>query len=174
MTKYLIGALLGGVLGYFVIYRIIGCSTGSCSITSNPYLATIFGVIFGVLLVGIIVPTPKTVGPIDNNNGTVIEYRKITPEEAKARMDSGDEVIVVDVRTEAEFKSGYISNAILIPNESIGKIRPELLPDLNAEILVYCRSGNRSAQAAKKLIALGYTKVYDFGGINSWPYEVVK
>lgn len=66
MTKYLIGALIGGVLGYFIIYRIIGCSTGSCSITSNPYLATIFGVIFGVLLVGIIMPTPKP-GPVDNN-----------------------------------------------------------------------------------------------------------
>lgn len=172
MVKYLIGALIGGVLGYFVIYRIIGCSTGSCSITANPYLATLFGVIFGVLLAGIIVPTPKLVGPVDNN-GTVIEYRKITPQEAKVRMDSGDELIIVDVRTEAEFKSGHIANAILIPNESIGKTRPVLLPDLDAEILVYCRSGNRSAQAAKKLIALGYTKVYDFGGITSWPYEVV-
>jgi rhodanese-related sulfurtransferase len=62
----------------------------------------------------------------------------------------------------------------LIPNESIGKTRPELLPDLEAEILIYCRSGNRSAQAAKKLIAMGYTKVYDFGGILDWPYEIVK
>ncbi|KAF0091247.1 MAG: rhodanese-like protein [Fusobacteria bacterium] len=173
MAKYLIGALIGGGLGYFVIYRIIGCSTGSCSITANPYLATLFGVIFGVLLTGIIVPTTNPVGPVDNN-GTVIEYRKITPQEAKVRMDSGDELIIVDVRTEAEFKSGHIANAILIPNESIGKTRPVLLPDLDAEILVYCRSGNRSAQAAKKLIALGYTKVYDFGGITSWPYEVVK
>lgn len=174
MIKYLIGALLGGVLGYFVIYRIIGCSTGSCSITSNPYLATLYGIIFGVLIAGIIIPTPKPVGPVDNNNGTVIEYRKITPQEAKARIDSGDEVIIVDVRTEDEFKSGYIPNAILIPNESIGKTRPVLLPDLDAEILIYCRSGNRSAQAANKLIAMGYTKVYDFGGINDWPYNIVK
>jgi rhodanese-related sulfurtransferase len=173
MAKYLIGALIGGILGYFVIYRIIGCSTGSCSITANPYIATLFGVIFGVLLAGIIIPTPKTVGLVDDS-GTVIEYKKISPQEAKARMDSGDEVIIVDVRTEAEFKSGHIINAILIPNESIGKTRPVQLPDLEAEILVYCRSGNRSAQAAKKLIAMGYTKVYDFGGITSWPYEVAK
>lgn len=174
MIKYLIGALLGGVLGYFVIYRIIGCSIGSCSITSNPYLATLYGVIFGVLLAGIIVPAPKPVGPVDNNNGIVIEYKKISSAEAKARIDSGDEVIIVDVRTEEEFKSGYIPNAILIPNESIGKTRPVLLPDLDAEILIYCRSGNRSAQAANKLIAMGYTKVYDFGGINDWPYDIVK
>ena len=174
MIKYLIGALLGGGLGYFVIYRIIGCSTGSCSITSNPYLSTLYGVIFGVLIVGIIVPTPKPVGPIDNNNVIVIEYKKISSEEAKARIDSGDEVIIVDVRTVEEFKSGYIPNAILIPNESIGKTRPELLPDLDAEILIYCRSGNRSALAANKLIAMGYTKVYDFGGINDWTYDIVK
>lgn len=173
MAKYLIGALIGAVLGYFVIYRIIGCSNGSCSITSNPYLATLYGLIFGVLLVGIIVPTPKQVGPEDNN-GIVIEYRKITTAEAKARIDSGDEVIILDVRTEEEFRSGHIPDAILIPNETIGNTRPDLLPDLDAEILIYCRSGNRSAQAAKKLIALGYTKVFDFGGILDWPYEIVK
>lgn len=174
MAKYLIGALIGAVLGYFVIYRIIGCSNGSCSITSNPYLATLYGIIFGVLLAGIIVPAPKQVVPEDNNNGIVIEYKKITPAEAKARIYSGDEVIILDVRTEEEFKSGHIPNAILIPNETIGNTRPDLLPDLDAEILIYCRSGNRSAQAARKLIALGYTKVFDFGGILDWPYEIVK
>lgn len=173
MAKYLIGALIGGLLGYFIIYRIIGCSNGSCSITSNPYLATLYGLIFGVLLAGIIVPAPKQVGPEDNN-GIVVEYRKITPDVAKSRIDSGDEVIILDVRTEDEYRSGHIPGAILIPNESILKTRPELLPDLDAEILVYCRSGNRSSQAAKKLISMGYTKVYDFGGINNWPYEIVK
>lgn len=172
MTKYLIGAIIGGLLGYFVIYRIIGCSSGSCSITSNPYLASIYGMVFGLLLAGIIVPGPKQDNPDTGNNR--IEYRKISPAEAKSRIDSGDKVIILDVRTEEEFKSGHIPGAILIPNETIVKARPDLLPDLNAEILVYCRSGNRSAQAAKKLIAMGYTKVYDFGGINNWPYEIVK
>lgn len=69
--------------------------------------------------------------------------------------------------------TGHIPGAILIPNESIGDKKPELLPELDAEILVYCRSGNRSAQAAKKLISLGYTKAYDFGGIINWPYEII-
>ena len=102
------------------------------------------------------------------------EYKKISAADAKARMDSGDEIVVLDVRTKEEFDAGHIAGAILVPNETISNRQPELLPDLGAEILVYCRSGNRSAQAAKKLIAIGYTNVADFGGIIDWPYEVVK
>ena len=102
-----------------------------------------------------------------------VAYQKISAADAKARMDSGDEIIVLDVRTQEEYDAGHIAGAILIPNETIIDKQPELLPDLNAEILVYCRSGNRSAQAAKKLIAIGYTNVVDFGGIIDWPYDVV-
>ncbi len=101
------------------------------------------------------------------------QYVKITAEEAKTRMDSGDPVVVLDVRTQDEYDTGHIAGAILIPNETILDKQPALLPDLNAEILVYCRSGNRSAQAAKKLAAMGYTNVSDFGGIIDWPYEIV-
>ena len=101
------------------------------------------------------------------------QYQKITAEQAKARMDSGDEIIILDVRTQEEYDAGHIAGAILIPNETIIDTKPDLLPDLDAEILVYCRSGNRSAQSAKKLLAIGYTNVYDFGGIIDWPYEVV-
>lgn len=100
-----------------------------------------------------------------------IEYRRISPEEAKAMIDSGDEIIILDVRTEMEYENGHIPNARLISNETIGNKKPDLLPNLDAEILVYCRSGNRSAQAAKKLISIGYTNVHDFGGIIDWPYE---
>ena len=101
------------------------------------------------------------------------EYKKISAKDAKARMDSGDEIIILDVRTLEEFNAGHIAGAILVPNETILDEQPELLPDLDAEILVYCRSGNRSAQAANKLLAIGYTNVVDFGGIIDWPYEVV-
>ncbi|MDD4311441.1 MAG: rhodanese-like domain-containing protein [Eubacteriales bacterium] len=102
-----------------------------------------------------------------------VEYKKISAADAKARMDSGDEIIILDVRTQEEYDAGHIAGAILVPNETIADKQPELLPDLDAEILVYCRSGNRSAQAAKKLIAIGYTNVVDFGGIIDWPYDVV-
>lgn len=87
-------------------------------------------------------------------------------------MDS-EEVIIVDVRTAEEFASGHIQNAINIPVESISA-EPAELSDKDATILVYCRSGNRSEQASRKLVELGYTQIYDFGGIIDWPYEVVQ
>lgn len=101
-------------------------------------------------------------------------YRKLTPQQAKERMDSGDPVIIVDVRTQAEFDEGHIPGAILLPNETIGSAMPAALPDPGAELLVYCRSGNRSRTAALKLLELGYTDVFDFGGIRDWPYETVR
>lgn len=99
------------------------------------------------------------------------EYHKITQEEAKARMDSGDPITILDVRTQDEFDEYHIPGAILIPNETIGTEALEALPDFDREILVYCRSGNRSRQAAEKLAEAGYIKVYDFGGIKDWTYE---
>lgn len=96
---------------------------------------------------------------------------KITAEEAYTRMNSGDPVVVVDVRTAEEYAEKHIPGAVLIPNEEIGTEPPAGLPVLNAEILIYCRSGNRSAQAAQKLANMGYTNLSDFGGINDWPYE---
>lgn len=98
----------------------------------------------------------------------------ISAEQAKTMIDAGG-VVVVDVRTENEYLQGHIRDAILVPNESISTIdNPDLLPDTHAVLLVYCRSGNRSAQAARKLVALGYKHVYDFGGIIDWPYDTVK
>lgn len=99
-------------------------------------------------------------------------YHKITAADAKEMMDT-QEVIIVDVRTLEEYNEGHIENAILIPNESIDG-EPSELVDKDAIILVYCRSGNRSKQASDKLVELGYTKIYDFGGIVDWPYEIVK
>lgn len=119
-------------------------------------------------------PTPSPTPPSTSTPASSsAEYRKITAEAAKARMDSGDAIIVVDVRTEEEYNSGHIEGAILIPNESIATDQPEFLPDLDAEILIYCRSGNRSKQAADKLIQMGYTNIFDFGGIIDWPYDTV-
>ena len=93
-------------------------------------------------------------------------YQKISAEDAYEMMVS-QEVVVVDVRTREE-------NAVLVPNESIGSEMPEELPDKEATLLVYCRSGRRSKDAAQKLLALGYQSVYDFGGVIDWPYELVK
>ena len=100
-------------------------------------------------------------------------YHKISAEEAYEMMAS-QEVVVVDVRTREEYDSGHIENAVLVPNESIGSEMPEALPDKEATLLIYCRSGRRSKQAAEKLLELGYQNVYDFGGVIDWPYELVK
>ena len=99
-------------------------------------------------------------------------YHKLSAEEAYEMMVS-QEVVVVDVRTRAEYDGGHIENAVLVPNESIGSEMPETLPDKEATLLIYCRSG-RSKDAAQKLLALGYQSVYDFGGVIDWPYELVK
>ena len=101
-------------------------------------------------------------------------YEKITAEKAKQRIDSGELITILDVRTKEEFDEKHIEGAILIPNEEIMNEPPSQLPDKNAEILIYCRSGNRSRQAAEKLISMGYTNVKDFGGINDWSYDTVK
>jgi phage shock protein E len=103
------------------------------------------------------------------------ETAKVTTIDAQRayEMMQTQEVIIVDVRTEPEFSLGYIKNAILIPNESI-RSAPDQLPNKDAIILVYCRSGNRSKEASEKLVSYGYTNVYDFGGIINWPYEIVK
>ena len=100
-------------------------------------------------------------------------YHKISAEEAYEMMVS-QEVVVVDVRTREEYDGGHIENAVLVPNESIGSEMPETLPDKEATLLIYCRSGRRSKDAAQKLLKLGYQSVYDFGGVIDWPYELVK
>ena len=101
-------------------------------------------------------------------------YTKISQDEAKKMMEKDDGHVIVDVRRTDEYASGHIPGAILIPNESIGTEKPAELTDVDQIILVYCRSGNRSAQAAKKLADMGYTNVYDFGGIMTWTGEIEK
>ena len=99
------------------------------------------------------------------------KYTDITVEEAKKIIETGN-VILVDVRTQEEYNEKHIDGAILIPNETITDTQPAELPDKDADILVYCRSGKRSSEAAKKLADMGYTNVYNMlGGINEWPYE---
>lgn len=99
------------------------------------------------------------------------EYRKINPEEAKELMVEGN--IILDVRTDAEYKEGHIQGALLLPVDVIQDGSYDGIEDKDQVILVYCRSGNRSKAAAKALVKAGYTKVYDFGGISAWPYEIV-
>ena len=111
------------------------------------------------------------VGCNDGNNKNV--YEQITTAQAKALMDSEDGYIILDVRTPEEFAAGHIAGAILIPDYEIGEKAESILTDKEQLILVYCRSGRRSKNAANELATLGYTDIKEFGGINDWKYGTV-
>ena len=100
-------------------------------------------------------------------------FTQISQEEALLMMEEQPDAIILDVRTQEEYGEGHIPNAICVPNEEITDSQPAELPDLNQTILVYCRSGNRSKQASQKLFDMGYTSVYEFGGIKDWAGDVV-
>ena len=100
-------------------------------------------------------------------------YRQISQEEAMSLMQTQTGYIILDVRTPEEFADKHIPGAMNIPNEDIGTEAIPQLPQLDQMILVYCRSGNRSRQAAQKLAALGYTNILEFGGITTWSGETV-
>lgn len=100
-------------------------------------------------------------------------FTTINAEEAKKMMDENKDIIILDVRTEEEYQEGHIEGAILIPDNEVAEKSESKLNDKSATILVYCRSGRRSANASRALNELGYINIYDFGGINDWKYDVV-
>jgi rhodanese-related sulfurtransferase len=114
-----------------------------------------------------------TTGCRPSTPATGAVYQKISAQEAKTRLDKERGIILVDVRTEAEYRDKRIAGSLLIPHTEIEKQAPKLLPKKDAVIFVYCRSGRRSDIAAHALVALGYTRVYDFGGIIDWPFDTV-
>ena len=100
-------------------------------------------------------------------------YNRISQDEAMQMMQEQTDFLIVDVRRPDEFAGGHIAGAINVPNEEIGSEMPEALPDKDQLLLVYCRSGNRSKEASQKLAGMGYTNVYEFGGIKTWEGETV-
>ncbi|MBE6115286.1 MAG: rhodanese-like domain-containing protein [Erysipelotrichaceae bacterium] len=103
-----------------------------------------------------------------------ITYRQINSEQAIQMMAENEGYVILDVRTPAEYHEGHIEGAINVPNEEINDKEISRLPDKDQLIFVYCRSGNRSKDASEKLVKLGYTNIVEFGGINTWPNELVK
>lgn len=102
-----------------------------------------------------------------------VGYQQITQEEAARIMEEETGYTVLDVRTQEEFDEGHIPGAINIANEDIGTDELPELPNKDQILLVYCRSGRRSKEAAAKLAALGYTSVLEFGGIMTWTGETI-
>lgn len=101
-------------------------------------------------------------------------YQQVDTEAAKELMDTEDDYVILDARTQTEYDEGHIPGAILIPHDTVATAAENALPGKDQLILVYRRSGNRSKEASQALVDLGYTNVVEFGGINSWPYEVEK
>ena len=100
-------------------------------------------------------------------------YTQISQDEAMEMMEKDDGHIIVDVRRQDEYDEGHIPGAVLIPNETIVSEPPAELPDKDQIILIYCRRGNRSKDASQKLADMGYTHIYEFGGIETWEGEIV-
>lgn len=99
-------------------------------------------------------------------------YQQISQEQAKEMMDT-QEVIILDVREQDEYERGHIPNAQLLPVNLITETTAgDIIPEKDSIVLVYCRSGNRSKTASQTLADIGYTNIYEFGGINTWSYEV--
>lgn len=102
------------------------------------------------------------------------EAKKISPDQAYEMMQNLEKFVILDVRTDNEFKDGHIKNAQLMPYDAIAAQAEINLPDKDTPILVYCRTGRRSAIAAKELATMGYSQIFDFGGVNTWKHELVK
>ena len=100
---------------------------------------------------------------------------QITAKQAKEMIDKQEQDLIVDVREQAEYDKVHIPGAVLLPVGTITEeTAAEVIPNKESVGLVYCRSGNRSKTAAQALTDLGYTQIYEFGGILDWPYEVEK
>lgn len=99
-------------------------------------------------------------------------YMNINAEKAKEMMDGLEKFVLLDARSEEEFSEGHIPGAIVIPHEEVSERAEAEIPEKDVPVFVYCRSGNRSKTASKALVDLGYSEVYEFGGIIDWPYEI--
>jgi phage shock protein E len=103
--------------------------------------------------------------------GKTISYTNISPKDALGVIKGDSKAVLVDVRTPEEFQVIRIPGSVLIPDYEIEEKIADAVPDKDTTVIVYCRSGNRSRTAAKKLIDMGYTRVFDLGGIIDWPYD---
>ena len=124
-------------------------------------------------LIPILLSALMLTGCAGASNNQTNTYRQINMDEAVEMMAEESGYIILDVRRPDEFAAGHIPNAINVPNESIGTSEIPELPNKDQLIMVYCRSGRRSKEAADKLLKLGYTNIVEFGGILDWNGEIV-
>ncbi|MCL2372960.1 MAG: rhodanese-like domain-containing protein [Defluviitaleaceae bacterium] len=130
--------------------------------------------IFIIITLAITIPAAIILSPADDIGGIEMTSvnRRISASEAREKMKANPAAIILDVRNHSEFATGHIPGATLLPLSDIYSKAPTVIPYKNHMVLVYCRSGVRSQDAIEKLLDMGYTNVYNFGGIMSWPYEI--
>jgi len=126
-----------------------------------------------IMLIMLIITSLFLIACSNNDQNTEGKVLMISPEEAKENLDSNSDIILLDVRTQTEYDSGHIAEAVLLPLDDISEKASEVIPDQEKIYYVYCRSGNRSAAAAQLLVDMGYENIYDLGGIIDWPYDTV-
>lgn len=130
--------------------------------------------VYGILIILVISLGVICIINLKNTDNNIAKVKHVSMQEITKIMSENSNYIILDVRTIEEYKEGHIPNAICIPNETIGEDTKNLLKDKNQLILIYCRSGNRSKQAAEKLQKLGYTNLIEFGGIIDWEGQIEK
>ena len=112
-------------------------------------------------------------GSREEDTMNTVSYQQITAKEAKSMMDEQPDAVILDVRKQDEYDAGHIPGAVLLTVGTINeKTAASVIPEKDTVVLVYCRSGNRSKTASQALADLGYTQIYEFGGIKDWPYDV--
>ncbi|MBK5201099.1 MAG: rhodanese-like domain-containing protein [Spirochaetaceae bacterium] len=115
----------------------------------------------------------KEIKKIDNKDEqTMAKYHNIEAQDAKKMIDEKADFYLIDVRTQEEYDFSHIPTAKNIPLDVIGSKASSAFSSKDAKIVIYCRSGARSRMAVNELVNLGYTEIYDLGGIMSWPYDM--
>ncbi|MCL2737350.1 MAG: rhodanese-like domain-containing protein [Alphaproteobacteria bacterium] len=139
--------------------------------------AMLFGMKRYVIMFAFLLPVVAALGWYGMMTSAQLETaagaQKIPPTMARKMMNGPKEFVLLDVRTEEEFKERRINGALLIPHDEIHARAKDLPADKSKPIFVYCRLGRRSQVAGEKLAGLGYKNVYDMGGVVDWPYETI-
>jgi len=163
MNKMIFGVVAGALAGY-VWYRLVGCATGTCPLTSNPYISTLYGAVMGLMLTG----TSLAGGSAD---GKPEAFQRLAVAPA-ARLAKQPGTVILDVRTPQEYAQGRLEGAVLLPVGELSQRLDDLPKDKKTPVLVYCATGRRSLDAGRFLTEQGYTAVHELqGGITAWQAE---
>jgi len=166
-----IGIIVGAMGGFFY-WKFIGCASGACPITSNKYVSTIYGAVMGGLLLSSFnFPFQGN----QNQQNKALSFQNIDASTFSKKMKEPN-TVVIDVRTPAEVQSGYIKGTDVFADIYDAKFQQKINSlDKNKTYLMYCRSGNRSANASKIMIQNGFKQVFNLsGGIGSWNGAIEK